>query len=138
LGLSKAFIDKHRNSETLQIDASQIIGQVEGKVVISFDDIIQSGSTVANGVLTLKRKGAKKVYILVVHPDFSAKTIKRLNPLLEDGILDGLVVVDTIPIDDRDKWHKNLVVLDPAPLIADVITHLHEGKPLRPLFLQME
>lgn len=136
----KAFIDKHRDADTLLIDfkKSRVIGNVRGKIIASFDDLIQSGDTVANGVLTLKHKGAKAVYILVVHPDFSAKTFKRLNPLLADGTLDGLIVVDTIPIDDRDKWHKNLTVLDPAPLIAQVITHLHEGQPLRPLFLQIE
>lgn len=135
--VNMAFVYKYRDPATRKIllDESKVIGDVDGKVVIGFDDMIQGGGTVVTSAIISKRAGAKKVYILIVHPDFSPKTIKKINPYLEDGTIDGLIVVDTIPIKNREEWHKNLIVVDPSEFLAKTVTHVHEGRPMRDLFL---
>ena len=132
-----AFVYKFRDPRNLKVvpKHSKVIGDVNGKNVVGFDDMIQSGGTLVTSAKILKQGGAKKVFLLIVHPDFNPKTFNAINPYLKDGTIDKLVVLDTIPIPDRKKWHKNLVILDPSKLIAETIQHLHDGIPMRNLFL---
>jgi ribose-phosphate pyrophosphokinase len=134
-----SFIVKHRDAHSRQviIEKSQIIGDVRGKNIISFDDMIQEAGTVEVGAKIAKFHGAKSITILAVHNDFSPNTFQRLNPLLEDGTIDKLIIVETIPLLDRNKWHKNLVVLSPAKFLAKVIEHIHCEKHMRGFFLEI-
>ncbi|MDD5290300.1 MAG: ribose-phosphate diphosphokinase [Patescibacteria group bacterium] len=131
----QAYILKDRDGETREVKKLIIFGEIAGQNIISFEDMIQSGSTVVASSIDMKKAGAKSVSIFAVHPDFDAGTFDKLNPLLEDGIIDRLVVVDTLPIIGREKWHKNFIVLSPAEFLAKVITHIHLEKHMRGFFL---
>jgi len=131
-----SFVYKERDPKTKKINLkkSQVIGNVEKKNVIGFDDMIQSFSTGEVSATVLKEKGAKSVTLLAVHPDFNPKTQANINKALETGIVDKIIVLETIPV-QKNGWHKNFIVLSPAKMIAKTIRHLHKGTPMRSLFL---
>ena len=79
----------------------------------------------------------KTITFFVVHNDVSPNTWQRVNPLLEDGTIDKIYTLGTLPLRDREKWHQNLVVLSPAKMIADVITRIHLEGHMRGLFLDL-
>ncbi len=134
-----SFIIKDRDPGTREINIgrSKIVGNVDGQRVAAFDDMLQEGGTLEAGAKIAKHYGAKEINFFVVHNDFSPKTFARINPLLDDGTIDRIFTLGTIPLEDREKWHGNLIVLSPAKLIADVISHIHSEGHMRELFLEL-
>ena len=59
--------------------ASYVIGDVEGKVCLMFDDIIDTAGTICEASKLLKRKGAKEIYVGATHPLFSVLQSKDLH-----------------------------------------------------------
>ncbi|MFA6301425.1 MAG: ribose-phosphate diphosphokinase [Candidatus Paceibacterota bacterium] len=139
LGKDVSFIIKERDPTTRQISisASRIVGNVDGQRVAAFDDMLQEGGTLETGAKIAKQNGAKEISFFVVHNDFSGATFNRINPLLEDGTIDKIFILETIPLKDREKWHKNLVTISPAGLIAQVISRIHMEDHMRGLFLEI-
>lgn len=134
-----SFIIKERDPSTreVSIEESSIVGDVAGQRVAAFDDLLQEGGTLEAGAKIAKYNGVKEITFFVVHNDFSSNTLGRINPLLEDGTIDKIFILETIPLRDREKWHKNLVVISPAKLIAQVISLIHSEGHMRELFLEI-
>lgn len=139
LGKDVSFIIKERSAKTrrVNIKKSKIVGDVSGHRVASFDDMLQNGGTLAAGAKIAKQNGAKEINFFVVHNDFSYQTFRRINPLLESGLIDRIFILETIPLKNRDKWHENLIVLSPARLLAKVIKKIHTEGHMRELFLDL-
>jgi len=139
LGMGVSFIIKHRDasSREVSIEKSRIVGDVRGQRVAAFDDMLQEGGTLEAGAKIAKYNGAKEISFFGVHNDHSPNTLKRINPLLEDGTIDRVFILGTVPLRDKEKWHKNLIVLSPAELIAKVITTIHCEGHMRDLFLEI-
>jgi ribose-phosphate pyrophosphokinase len=134
-----SFIIKERGPGTrkVNIEKSKIVGNVKGHSVAAFDDMLQNGGTLETGAKIAKLNGAKEVNFFVVHNDFSEETFRRINPLLEDGTIDKIFILETIPLLKKGQWHKNMVVLSPAKLIAEVISLIHSEGHMRKLFLEI-
>jgi len=130
---------KIHDPETKKVDLkkSKVFGDVEGKTVWFFDDLIQSFSTLEIAGKIVKEAGAKKIISVAVHPDFipssngQKSTVQKIN----DSSIDEIIVIDTIPIDKTD-WSDKITVIDPAPMIAECILSLHFDKPLSKHFLK--
>jgi len=139
LGKEVSFIIKDRDPHTrrVSIEKSKIIGNVMGQKVAAFDDMLQEGGTLEMGAKIAKYNGAKEIIFFVVHNDFSENTFKRINPLLENGTINKIFILETIPLINKDKWHKNLVVISPEDLIAEVISLIHSEGHMRKLFLEL-
>jgi ribose-phosphate pyrophosphokinase len=139
LGKPVSFIIKHRDAATrkVSIELSSIVGNVSGQNVAAFDDMLQEGGTLEMGARIAKHNGAKSISFFVVHNDFSSNTFARINPLLEDGTIDRIYTLGTLPLVDREKWHQNLIVLSPAELISEVIRRIHQESHMRELFLEI-
>jgi ribose-phosphate pyrophosphokinase len=139
LGKKVSFIIKDRDPATrlVNIKNSSIVGNIKGHRVASFDDMLQNGGTLETGAKIAKYNGAKEITFFVVHNDFSMETFDRINPLLESGVIDKIYILETVPLINKKKWHKNLVVISPADLIADVITLIHTEGHMRKLFLEI-
>lgn len=137
LKLPVSFIIKDRDAATrkVKIATSKIVGNVADQRVAAFDDMLQGGGTLEAGAKIAKLHGAKSISFFVVHNDFTPATFDRINPLLEDGTIDRIYILETIPLQGRERWHKNLVVISPAKLIAKVISTIHEEGHMRKLFL---
>jgi ribose-phosphate pyrophosphokinase len=109
--------------------ALNVIGDVEGKTVLIFDDEVDTGGTVAQGIVFLQSAGAQKVYVAVTHPVFSDPAVERLAALP----IEEIVITDSIPLPTR-KMLPNMTVLSMANLLAEVISRIHGGHSVGALF----
>ena len=134
-----SFIIKYRDphSRIVDIEKSKIVGDVKGHSVVSFDDMVQKGGTIEVGSKIAKHNGAKSFTGCMVHNDFCDETFDKINPLLEDGTIDKLYILETIPLQNKEKWHKNLIVLSPAKFMAKVIAAIHNEDHMRQFFLEI-
>jgi ribose-phosphate pyrophosphokinase len=113
------FMGKERSSEdsTLLSRARSVWG-VDGKICLTFDDMIASGGTMATAAETLKRSGAAKVYVFATHAAFTKETIGNL---MVDSI-DGVFVTDTLPLGKaQNEMRDKLKVVPIGPLIGRAI-----------------
>jgi ribose-phosphate pyrophosphokinase len=130
IGTPMAVIDKRRTDDTETAQSVALIGDVEGKDVIVYDDEIATGGSIREAVRILREFGAREVRVGVTHGLFSGNAVETLN----GANLDELVVTDTIPIiDSKLKAIKNLKILTTAPMFGDAIKRIHEGLSLSEL-----
>ncbi len=129
LGMPIAIIDKKRPAPN-KAEVMNIIGEVDGKVAILVDDIIDTAGTIVLGAEALYAQGAADVYACCTHPIFSGPALERLKsaPLKE------IVYTNTIPV-DSDKLDERFVVLSVAPLIGEAILRVNEERSVSELFV---
>ncbi|MBA7631147.1 Ribose-phosphate pyrophosphokinase [subsurface metagenome] len=123
-----AILDKRKPAPN-KVEIKHIVGDVEGKEAIIFDDMIDTGGTLLKAVDMLVRHKAKKVYIGATHPIFSGNAIEEL----ENSKVDEIVVVDTIPLNKECKSDK-IKVLSIASLLAKTIKKVYYCKSVSELF----
>lgn len=122
LNLPYAIIDKRRMDNLDRPVAQNIIGEVQGKTALIFDDEISTGASIKETVRVLREKGVKDVMVGAVHPVFCGKALERL----QDPLISQVVVTDTIPLEPKKLFPK-LRVLSVAGLIADTIRAINTG-----------
>ena len=129
LELPLALIDKRRYGDDEMADAVTMVGEVRGKRALLVDDEISTAGTVVGAAKTLLEHGAKDVSVAVVHPVFSGPAVERLraSPIFE------VVVTDSIPLPPA-KQDPRFKVLTIAPLIAESISRVHDGRSISELF----
>ena len=125
-----AIIDKRR-SVANESEVMNIIGEVEGKVCIVPDDIIDTAGTLCNAAKALKDKGAKAVKAYITHPVLSGPAIERLNK----SDIDELIVTNSIPLNKEAKKCSKIRVISIANIIAECITRLSNEESLSEMFL---
>ena len=125
-----AIIDKRR-AVANQSEVMNIIGDIEGKVCIVPDDIIDTAGTLCNAANALKEKGAKLVKAYITHPVLSGPAIDRLN----DSAIDELVVTNSIPLNKEAQKCSKIRVISLANTIAECITRLSNEESLSEMFL---
>ena len=125
-----AIIDKRRAAAN-QSEVMNIIGEVEGKVCIVPDDIIDTAGTLCNAANALKEKGAKVVKAYITHPVLSGPAIERL----EKSEIDELVVTNSIPLSPDAKKCSKIRVISLASTIAECIKRLSNEESLSEMFL---
>ena len=125
-----AIIDKRRPTAN-QSEVMNIIGEVEGKVCIVPDDIIDTAGTLCNAANALKEKGAKAVKAYITHPVLSGPAIERL----ENSEIDELVVTNSIPLSPDAKKCSKIRVISLASTIAECIKRLSNEESLSEMFL---
>lgn len=102
-----AIIEKHRNiDQNDKMKVLNIIGTVKGKNVLLVDDIISTGSTIAEAVKLLKADGAKKIYIAATHIIAPEKVKDTLSNLPIEKIFTS----DSMPITDEAKFDKLKII----------------------------
>jgi len=116
-----AFIDKRRQSAT-SVAMSNIVGDIVGKTVLMFDDMVTTGGTVAEASRILMERGAREVQVAATHGIFAGPAIERLLK----APISQIVVTDTVPQDPHvAALGKRLKVLSVAPLLGKVIRSIH-------------
>ena len=125
-----AIIDKRR-AVANESEVMNIIGEVEGKVCIVPDDIIDTAGTLCNAAKALKYKGAKAVKAYITHPVLSGPAIARLNK----SEIDELIVTNSIPLNKDAKKCSKIRVISIANIIAECITRLSNEESLSEMFL---
>jgi len=125
-----AIIDKRRAIAN-QSEVMNIIGDIEGKVCIVPDDIIDTAGTLCNAAAALKEKGAQAVKAYITHPVLSGPAIERL----EDSKIDELVVTNSIPLSHDAKKCSKIRVISVGTTIAECIKRLSNEESLSEMFL---
>jgi ribose-phosphate pyrophosphokinase len=129
LHLPLAFVEKRRIETGNGREALTLIGDVEDKDVIIVDDLVDTAGSIMQAVETVKKNGARDVYLSFVHPVLSDPAVDRLRNLP----IKEIVCTDTIPIPEN-KMLPNITVLTVSELLAEVIIRSHEGRSVGELF----
>jgi len=122
LGLDMAII-YHKKTESE--DEPSLVGNVEGKVCILIDDMIDTGTKIRTAATLLKEKGALDVHVLCTHGLFSGEALKNIAnaPIIE------LVVSNTISHRDEIKNTSIIKRMDISAVITEAIRRQHYGEP---------
>ena len=126
-----AIIEKRRMGNDEKAEALNVIGDVEGKRALIFDDEISTGGTLINDVGILIARGAKEVYFCGTHPLFVGPAIQRIN----ESRVTEVVVTNTVPVTNGKKLGK-ITVLSIAPLLGEAIRRIHTGQSVGAMFEQ--
>jgi len=127
--LGLAIIDKRRENVN-QAEVVNIIGKVEGKRIILFDDMVDTaGSLCAATKALVERGGAKEVYACATHGVLSGKAIDSI----ENSVIKELVFSDTIPFSGKKPCGK-IQYRSAAPLFAEAIRRIFEEVSISTLF----
>lgn len=116
--------NKHNESETMHL-----IGEVEGKIAILYDDIVDTGGSMINALNVLQKNKAKEVYMAATHAVFSGPAIERLSK----ADFKEVVVTNTVPFDKKKAW-KSLKIITAAPLLGEAVKRIHENSSISELF----
>ncbi len=129
LGGELAIVHKRRVSGS-EVEAREIIGDVRGRNILMFDDIISTAGTVCSAAALIKERGAKKLYIGATHGIFAAQALDRLAKTP----IDQVVVTDTIPQNKTSKKISNIKVLSVAAMLGEAIKRIHRNESVSNLF----
>ena len=124
-----AIIDKRREKAN-ESEVINLIGDVEGKVCVVPDDLIDTAGTLSNASHALKDKGAKEIIAYITHPVLSGNAIENLN----NSAIDKLVVSNSIDIGDKSKKCPKIDVFDISPILSEAITRIATGDSISELF----
>ncbi|SPD73218.1 phosphoribosylpyrophosphate synthase [uncultured Desulfobacterium sp.] len=130
LDASLAIIDKRREAPNVS-QAMNIIGEVEGMTAVILDDMVDTAGTLTQAARALKEHGATTIHACCTHPVLSGPAIKRI----EDSPLDSLVVANTIPLNDKAKLCKKIIVLSIAELLGETVRRIHNSHSVSTLFV---
>ena len=114
-----AIIDKRREQAN-KSEVVNIIGDVEDKTAVIFDDMVDTAGTLCNAAAALKEQGANIIVAYAAHPVLSGPAIERI----QESELDELVVTDTIPLSQDALDTGKIRQLSIAELVAETIRRI--------------
>jgi len=130
LDASLAIIDKRRVGPN-EIAEMNIIGEVQDRVAILVDDMVDTAGTLTMAADALKKEGARKIIGCCTHPVLSGPAIKRI----EESPLEELIVTNTIPLSREAQACRKIKSLSVAHLIGEAIRRTHEEESISSLFV---
>jgi len=130
LDANLAIIDKRR-ARPNEVAEMQIIGEVDGRVAVIVDDMVDTAGTLAAAAEAVRGAGAPLVLACATHPVLSGNAIPRLA----QSSIDELIVTDTIPLRPEATKLAKLHVLSVAPLLGEAIRRTHEEASISSLFI---
>ncbi len=123
-----AIIEKRRPRPG-EAEVMNIIGDVQGKIALMIDDIVDTAGSLCEGAKALKRLGAKSVLAACSHAVLSKNAVDRIN----NSDIEKLVITDTIML-PPEKQSEKFVVLSMAKSIGDVIMRIQARRSVSQLF----
>ncbi len=116
-----AIVDKRRQAHNMT-EVENLIGDVDNKIAILVDDMIDTAGTITESANLLKREGAREVFACAAHPVFSGPALERLG----NSVIKEVIVTNTIPL--KENAPSNIVQLNVAPLLGEAIKMIHYNK----------
>ncbi len=130
LGAPLAIIHKRRDPLIPnKVTVHEIVGEVDGRVCLLVDDMIDTGGTIVKAAEALKQAGATRVVVAATHAIFSDPAAE----LLQSSAIDSVVVTDTLPIPEEKRF-PTLTILPIAPLIARAIYEVFDDGSVTSMF----
>ncbi len=129
-GADLAFIYKRRPKGTANVvEAKEVIGEVEGRLCIITDDMIDTGGTIAAAAQVLIDRGAREVWAMATHGVLSGAAVERLDK----APISRVVLTNTLPLPPEKQLPK-IEVLSIAPLIADALNAVFDDTSVSEIF----
>jgi len=129
-GCPLAFIHKTRDPlKPNQVVANRVVGDVEGRVCVLVDDMIDTAGTITKAADALMEAGASGVVIAATHAILSGPAVDRLKACAAREV----IVTNTLPIGDECQFDK-LTTLSIAPLISRAVREVFEDGSVTSLF----
>ena len=129
-GADLAFIYKRRPKGTANVvEAKEVIGDVDGRLCILTDDMIDSGGTICSAAERLMERGATEVWAMATHGVLSGPAVDRLK----NAPLDRIVLTNTLPLPPEKQLDK-IEVLSIAPIIADALNAVFDDTSVSDIF----
>ena len=135
LGVGMGTIYKER-SEVNVVNTMSLMGNVENKICIIVDDMIDTGGTACKASKLLKEKGAEKIYMFVCHGIFSGKALENIK----NSEFDKVIVTNTLDQNRHMEKIKELGIEDRIDIIdvswmcAEAIRGCNYGESLKELY----
>lgn len=125
-----AIINKRRlTGDTVKV--GNLIGDVKGKTVLMFDDMISTGGTVVEAAKLVMDEGAADVVCAATHAVLAGPAMEKLA----NSPISKVVVTDTIPEAGRCEQIKDkLVILSVGEMLGQAITRIHNDESISALF----
>jgi len=125
-----AIIDKRRHHHDYS-EVMNVIGDVEGRVTVIVDDIVDTAGTLCQAAAALKDQGAVRVFAYVTHRVLSGKAFDTINA----SVLDELVTIDTIPLDEKFlRPSSRIRELSIDAMLAEAIRRVNSGESVSAMF----
>jgi ribose-phosphate pyrophosphokinase len=112
-----------------QAKVTGVIGDVDGKVAVMTDDIIDTAGTLCAGAEALREAGATRVIACATHALFNEPALQRIA----DSAFEKVVVTDTVPVDELNK-PNNIEVLSISGLLAETIQNVFSDDSVSAIF----
>ncbi len=129
-GADLAFIYKRRPKGTTNVvEAKEVIGDVDGRLCIITDDMIDSGSTICSAAELLMARGATEVWAMATHGVLSGPAVDRLK----NAPIARIVLTNTLPL-PSEKQIDSIEVLSVAPIIADALNAVFDDTSVSEIF----
>lgn len=124
-----ALVDKRRDGNDDKAIATSVIGEIEGKNALVFDDEVDTAGSIMETVNVIKKYGAKDVYVGCTHGILSGPAIERIK----NSELKELVMTSTVPLPENKQLDK-IVVVSISELFAEAIKRINEATSIGELF----
>jgi ribose-phosphate pyrophosphokinase len=130
LNADLAFVAKRRPRGAMrEVEALNVVGEVNGRVCVLIDDMIDTAGTICAAADQLVKHGAAEVYAMATHAVLSEPAIDRLK----NSVISRVVVTNTLPISD-DRMFDKIEVLSVAQIIADALDAVFEDTSVSEIF----
>ncbi len=128
LGLPLVVIDR-REEPSGDTSVHGVIGEVDGKDVLFFDDEVVTGESIIRGAEAVAARGARRVFAGCVHGTLAGDTIRHIG----DSSIERLAITDTVPLQRVDSSGK-IEICSVANLFAAAIKAIYEETSISALF----
>jgi ribose-phosphate pyrophosphokinase len=130
-----AIVYKIRDTKTGKVTAVDVIGNVEKKKVVFYDDQAITLGSLCEAAKAVKQKGAKEVYAYCTHGLLVKKDGISAEKRVSDSLLEELYITDTIPRPDSYfEQNKKIKCISCTDLFANAISRIHNNESLSELF----
>ncbi len=125
-----AIIDKRRPKAN-EAKVMNIIGEVQGRMCVMVDDMVDTANTLCQAAAALKDAGADGVMACCTHPVLSGPAVERIAA----SELDEMLVTNTIPLSKEAQQCEKVRQISIADLLAESIRRIAEGDSVSSLFV---
>lgn len=122
--------DKRRTGNDEKAEVLHIIGDVNGKSCILYDDIIDTGGSLVKVAYALEKAGAREIYAAATHGVLSGKAIVNI----ENSPIKKVFVTNSVTLSPEKRASQKVVPLSIGELLATAIKRIHIDESISILF----
>jgi ribose-phosphate pyrophosphokinase len=130
LDVELAIIDKRRPAANVA-KVMNIIGEVEGRVCVLIDDMVDTAGTLCAAAAALKEQGATRVVAYCTHAILSGPAVDNIA----NSVLDEIVVTDTIPLQEHAQQCEKIRLLSIAEMLAEAMYRISNEESVSSLYM---